>query len=71
MITALIKTFLERVTSRKRISTIFMSDTIPNNQHIVDIFSGDWSAEMPDEAHCVSTPGHAKLFDDPRIHLGS
>ena len=68
MIRALIKTFLGRVTSRKENLNYFHVDTIPNNQHIVDIFSGDWSVAMPDEAHCVSTPGHSKLFDDPRIH---
>ena len=68
MVTDLIKSFLRRVGSRKEELNRFYVHSIPSNQNIVDIFSGDWSVAMPDEARCVSTPGHSKLFDDPRIH---
>jgi hypothetical protein len=68
MIKALMKRFLGKVTGRTTGINRFYLDTIPTNQNIVDIFSGDWSVAMPGEAHCVSTPGHSKLFDDPRIH---
>lgn len=62
------KRFLGKVTGRIIGINRFYVDTIPTNQNIVDIFSGDWSVAMPEEAHCVSTPGHSKLFDDPRVH---
>jgi hypothetical protein len=36
----------------------------PSDQNILDIFAGEWSSAVPG---LVSVPGHATLFNDPRI----
>lgn len=52
---------------RYRFNPFYVSQ-YPTNQHIVDIFAGDWSTAMPEEGNCTSTPGSSNLFNDPRIH---
>jgi Protein of unknown function (DUF1698) len=59
---------LKSTGSSKRNANPFYVTGIPTNQNIVDIFAGDWSMAMPEEGVCISTPGQAKLFDDPRVH---
>ena len=39
----------------------------PSYQNILDIFSGEWALKIPSEAHLVTEPGFAGLFEDPRI----
>ena len=39
----------------------------PNSQNMLDIFSGEWSSRLPAGSNLVTSPGHAALFDDPRI----
>lgn len=39
----------------------------PSPQNILDIFSGEWSSRLPASNNLVTSPGHAALFEDPRI----
>lgn len=39
----------------------------PSPQNILDIFSGEWSSCLPAGNKLVTAPGHAALFEDPRI----
>jgi hypothetical protein len=39
----------------------------PTPQNIIDIFQGEWSSAMPASSGLISRPGHAELFDDPRV----
>jgi hypothetical protein len=39
----------------------------PSPQNILDIFSGEWSSRLPASNNLVTAPGHAALFEDPRI----
>jgi Protein of unknown function (DUF1698) len=39
----------------------------PSQQAVVDLFQGEWSSKMPPESGLLSLPGHAELFDDPRV----
>lgn len=41
---------------------------LPSEQNLLNLFAGEWSSAMPVNSGLVSTPGHANLFDDPRIH---
>lgn len=39
----------------------------PNDQNVLDIFSGLWSSAMPRQSGLVSRPGSAALFEDERL----
>ena len=39
----------------------------PNSQNIIDVFQGEWSSRMPHDSKLLSKPGHADLFNDPRV----
>lgn len=39
----------------------------PNNQHVLDIFKGEWSSTLPEKFNLVTKPGTARLFEDSRV----
>jgi hypothetical protein len=39
----------------------------PSPQNILDIFAGEWSSCLPVNSNLAVVPGHAALFEDPRI----
>jgi len=39
----------------------------PAPQQVLDIFRGEWSSAMPSASGLATTPGHAGLFEDPRV----
>lgn len=39
----------------------------PSPQAIADLFAGEWSSAFPPSSNVVVKPGHAPLFEDPRI----
>lgn len=39
----------------------------PSGQNALDIFSGEWSSELPAHFGLTTTPGSAKLFEDSRV----
>lgn len=47
------------------VSEFFMEK--PSPQAIADLFAGEWSSAFPASSNVVVKPGHAALFDDPRI----
>jgi hypothetical protein len=40
----------------------------PARQNVIDLFDGEWSSGMPSGSGLVSKPGHAPLFEDPRVY---
>lgn len=64
----LLRCLLKSTRRPRKTSNQFYATRYPTNQNIVDIFAGDWSTAMPEEGECISTPGTATLFDDPRVH---
>lgn len=65
------KTVAPEQASQKQIEKLNILEayvrSCPSNQNILDIFSGEWASKMPDEAHLVTEPGFAGLFEDSRI----
>lgn len=39
----------------------------PSNQNAVEIFGGEWSSRFPDSYKIETSPGSARVFEDPRI----
>jgi hypothetical protein len=39
----------------------------PTSQNMLDIFCDEWSSRLPAESKLITAPGHAALFEDPRI----
>lgn len=39
----------------------------PSGQNVVDLFKTEWSSKMPVDCGFYSEPGHADLFNDPRV----
>lgn len=39
----------------------------PGPQQVLDIFQGEWSSALPSTSSLKTTPGHAGLFEDPRV----
>jgi SAM-dependent methyltransferase len=39
----------------------------PGPQQVLDIFQGEWSSALPSASSLKTTPGHAGLFEDPRV----
>ncbi len=46
----------------------YFVDSTPKPQNILDIFSGEWSSKPPSSSGLITAPGHASLFEDPRIN---
>lgn len=40
----------------------------PENQHVLDIFKGEWSSRLPEGSALETQPGFAQLFDDARVN---
>jgi hypothetical protein len=51
----------------KNIDSYFV-ESVPTKQNIVDVFRGEWSSRFPLSSGLQSSPGHATLFEDARIH---
>lgn len=39
----------------------------PNDQNVLDVFSGQWSSRFPDNYGLDTQPGQARLFEDERV----
>ena len=39
----------------------------PHGQNVLDLFRGEWSSTLPDEAGLSSVPGGSALFEDGRV----
>jgi hypothetical protein len=43
-------------------------DSLPSPQNIAQLFDGEWSSRFPSWSGVAAHPGHADLFNDPRVY---